>query len=244
VSTTEEGQAYYAGCVQILDQLQETETSLQEARGIPSGTLRITVTPALAVTTLAPLLAPYHAKYPRVRVEISIDDRIVDIVREGFDLALRLFMGEMPNSSLIARPLTTFYEHLVASPRYFDEHGRPQTAADLVNHAVLGGAMLRSASSPLDLYGPQGMEVVRVSGPVGSDSSLVLRAAALDHLGIALIPEYAVREDIRTGVLERALPHYHAQPLRLCAVYPPYATLAARLRTFVDHLTENLATRR
>jgi DNA-binding transcriptional LysR family regulator len=133
---------------------------------------------------------------------------------------------------------------MVASPRYLDAHGRPQTAADLAHHAVLGGAMLRTASSPLDLHGPDGPERVRVSGPVGSDSSLVLRAAALDHLGIALVPEYAVREDVRTGVLERVLPHYRSHPLKLCAVYPPSATLAARLRTFVDHLTEHLATPR
>lgn len=239
LSPTEEGHVYYHRCVAILDQVAETELALREARGIATGTLRVTVAPALGLRVIAPLIADYHQAHPNVRVELMIDDRVVDLVREGYDLALRLWTGPMPSSSLVARPLTTFYELLVATPRHLAEHGVPAHPTDLVRAAVLCMAS-RTGPQTIELTGPDGVHTVRVSGPVGSDSSLVLRRAALDHLGIALVAEYTVRPDLLAGDLVEVLPAYRTRPLRFYAVFPPAATLAARVRTFVDHLTEHI----
>jgi DNA-binding transcriptional LysR family regulator len=235
---TDEGRAYFDRCVSILDQIHETERSIREVREVPMGLLRVSAAPAFGVLVLAPMLPAFHASHPLVKLDLSLADRPVDLVREGFDLALRFTESDqLPDSSLIARHLATYPNKFVASPAYVAVRGLPAGPADLARHSVLTD-LWRSAPQDIALDGDV---TVRVDGPLRTDNTLLTRHAALAGTGIALLPEYVVQEDLRTGALVTVLPDSRARPLRLYAVYPPTRTLAARVRRFIEHVADGLA---
>lgn len=237
---TDEGRAYYERCARLLDELDEAERMMREARAVPRGTLRVTVAPTLGHLTIAPLLPSFCARYPEVRVELSLDGRIVDLVREGFDIGLRLRVSEWRDSTLIARRITTFQSRFVASQAYLASRGRPAHPRDLASHAVI---VETSAPWPSILVfdGPDGRHEVKVDGPVRTDSSMVQRYAVLAGMGIAELPDYVVRNELKSGELVEVFAHYRSPPMELLAVYPPHGTLAARVRAFVDHVVEAFA---
>jgi DNA-binding transcriptional LysR family regulator len=237
---TEEGRVYYERCTRILDEVDHTERELREARDVPRGVLRVTTSPALGAFTLAPLLPSFCKKHPEVRVDINTDHRLIDLVREGFDLALRFRVSEWRDSSLVARHVSTFASRFVASPKYLEEHGRPSHPTELSQHAVIFD-MLDPMPATLKFDGPDGRLVVRVDGPVRTDSSMIQRHMALAGMGIAEIPEYVVRDDLRSGALVEVFDQHRLPPIELWAVYPPYGTLAARVRAFVDHVIAELS---
>lgn len=237
---TEEGRAYYERCVRILDELEDTERRMREARDVPRGVLRVTVSPALGALSIAPLLPSFHQAHPEVRVDLNVEPRMVDLVREGFDLALRFRISEWPASSLVARHVATFQSPFVASPAYLSAHGHPAHPTELAQHPVIVES-LDPAPAMLAFAGPDGKLVVRVDGPVRTDSSMVQRSLVLAGMGIAELPEYVIREDLRSGALVEVFPQYRRPPLELWAVYPPHGTWAARVRAFVDHVIAGLS---
>jgi DNA-binding transcriptional LysR family regulator len=236
---TDEGRVYYERCVRILEEVDDAERRLREARDVPRGTLRVTMSPALGSLTIAPLLPAFCARYPEVRVDLNLEPRLVDLVREGFDLGLRLRISEWRDSTLVARHITTFANRFVASPAYLEAHGRPAHPTDLAHHAVIVEAG-PGGSAPLTFEGPDGRHVVRVDGPIRTDSSLVARCAVVAGMGIAELPEYVVRDELRDGALVEVFPQHRTPPIELWAVYPPHSTLAARVRAFVDHVIAEL----
>lgn len=236
---TDEGRVYYERCVRILDEVDETELRLREARDVPRGILRVTVAPAIGNTTIVPLLPSFCAKYPEVRVDLNVQPRIVDLVRDGFDLALRLRETDWRDSSLIARYLATFVNRFVASPAYLEAHGRPEHPSDLAGHRVIVESFTPGPAT-LTFAGPDGNHAVRVDGPIRTDSSSAQRSLALAGMGIVELPDYLVGDDLRSGALVEVFAHHRLAPIELWAVYPAHSTLAARVRAFVDHVVAAL----
>lgn len=236
---TEEGRLYYGRCAAILDQIAETEDAIRHTRRAPTGTLRVSASPAFGTIRVAPLLPSFYERCPEVRVDLMLDDRAVDVVREGYDVALRFTSGALQDSTLVARHLATFPSVFVASPGYLGARGVPATAADLEEHAVV--VWSRTPMPERLAVEEDGAALqVRVDGPVRTDNTLLQRKAALLGLGIALLPTYAVADDLRAGTLVAVLPGVHVRALELWAVVPPAGTLAARVRAFVDHVSAAL----
>jgi DNA-binding transcriptional LysR family regulator len=240
VRLTDEGRLYYDRCIRVLDELDSAELLMKGAHEVPMGTLRVAASPAFGAMALSPLLPAFHRAWPLVRVDLFLDDRVVDVIGEGYDLALR-FVERRVDSSLVARKLASIESRVVASPAYVAAHGMPTHPRDLEHHAFIAWS-LGSLPESIKLDGPDGRTVVSIDGPVRTDNSMVQLSLALAGAGITELPDYVVREDLKAGTLVDVLPGYHTPPLALWAVMPPAATLAARVRVFVDHVAAGLTT--
>lgn len=239
LSLTEGGQAFYERAVQVLTDLQEAEAVVSATSAAPRGLLRLTCSHAMGVQRVAPAIASFVARYPEVRFEVSVSDRIVDLVEEGFDLAIRI--GQVGSDQLVARRLGTMRLLACASPAYLKVRGTPRVPADLATHAVMTYAY---SPNPrlwrlVDRSGRQ--EEVRVSGPLHSNSGDLAVAAAVAGLGIVFEPDFIVAPALAAGLLVRILPEHESAPLDIWAVYPSRRHLSAKVRLFVDHFAKQFA---
>jgi DNA-binding transcriptional LysR family regulator len=183
---------------------------------------------------VAPAVDAYLATYPEVSVDVTLNDRYIDLLAEGVDLALRI--GRLADSSLIARRLAPIRFAACAAPRYLERHGIPETPEDLTRHDCLLYTYAATVGE-WRFTGPDGGDrVVRVGGPLLANNGDVLMTAALDGLGIALAPSFMAGEHVQARRLVTLLPGYVAPEVGLYAVYPPGRHLSAKLRTFVDFL--------
>jgi DNA-binding transcriptional LysR family regulator len=239
LSLTEGGQAFYERCVQLLAELDEAEKLAGAAATSPAGTLRLTCPHNIAAGRVAPAIAGFVAKHPRMRFDVTVSDHNVDLVEEGYDLAIRI--GGVGAERLVARKLGGVPLVLAAAPAYLQAHGRPQQPADLATHRALTYAYspaprlwrLRDASG--------GDHEVRIDGPLHANSGELLAAAAASGLGIVFEPEFTLAAALASGTLERVLPSHSAPQLDIWAVYPSRRHLSAKVRLFVDHLIDCFA---
>jgi DNA-binding transcriptional LysR family regulator len=234
LSLTESGQAFYERAVQVLADLEEAEALASSSAAAPRGRLRLTCSHALGVQRLAPAIAAFAGQYPEVGFDVSVSDRIVDLVEEGFDLAVRV--GQVGSEQLVARRLGTMRLLVCASPAYLQAHGTPQVPADLAGHRVMTYAY---APTPRvwrlgDRHGNH--EEVRVSGPLHSNSGDLAIAAAIAGLGLVFEPDFMLQPALDAGRLRRVLPEWESSPGEIWAVYPSRRHLSAKVRLFVDHL--------
>jgi DNA-binding transcriptional LysR family regulator len=234
LSLTESGQAFYERAVQVLADLEEAEALASSSAAAPRGRLRLTCSHALGVQRLAPAIAAFAGQYPEVGFDVSVSDRIVDLVEEGFDLAVRV--GQVGSEQLVARWLGTMRLLVCASPAYLQAHGTPQVPADLAGHRVMTYAY---APTPRvwrlgDRHGNH--EEVRVSGPLHSNSGDLAIAAAIAGLGLVFEPDFMLQPALDAGRLRRVLPEWESSPGEIWAVYPSRRHLSAKVRLFVDHL--------
>ncbi len=239
LSLTEGGQAFYERAVQVLADLQEAEALVSAASAAPRGLLRLTCSHAMGVQRVAPAIASFVARYPEVRFEVSVSDRIVDLVEEGFDLAIRI--GQVGSEQLVARRLGTMRLLACAAPAYLKARGTPRVPADLAAHAVITYAY---SPNPrvwrlVDRTGRQ--EEVRVGGPLHSNSGDLAVAAAIAGLGIVFEPDFIVAPALAAGSLVRVLPEYKSAPGDIWAIYPSRRHLSAKVRLFVDHFAQQFA---
>jgi DNA-binding transcriptional LysR family regulator len=239
LSLTEGGQAFYERAVQVLADLEEAEAQASSVAASPRGTLRLTCSHAMGVQRIAPAMASFVARYPEVRFEVSVSDRIVDLVEEGFDLAIRI--GRLGTDQLVARRLGTMRLLACASPAYLKARGTPRVPADLAAHAVMTYAY---SPNPrvwrlVDRTGRQ--EEVRVGGPLHSNSGDLAVAAAIAGLGIVFEPDFIVAPALAAGLLVRVLPEYESAPGDIWAVYPSRRHLSVKVRLFVDHIAQQFA---
>jgi len=239
VALTDEGQHYYERCIRILDEVEASEAIMRGAHETPAGTLRVAASPAFGAMALGPLLPSFHAAYPRVRVDLFLEDRMVDVIGEGYDVALRFIIRRV-DSSLVARRIMSVANRFVASPSYLAARGVPVHPRDLEQHAVVIEATARSFPVSMTFDGPDGRMVVPVDGPFRTNNSMLQRALVLAGSGIGELPAYVVSDDLRAGTLVEVLPDYRIPSLDLWAVMPPAATLAARVRAFVDYVVGGL----
>jgi DNA-binding transcriptional LysR family regulator len=237
LSLTETGRAFYERSTQIMADVAEAEQIAGQMTRMPQGVLRVTIPLSYGQHRLGAIIGDYTQAYPQVQLDISLSDRKVDLVDEGFDLAIRI--GAMPQSDLIARKLGGVRSIVCAAPAYLARHGAPQTPADLAQHACLGYT-LTGTGADWRLEGPAGLAIVPISGPIRADNGDIIRLAALGGAGIVFQPHFIVGDDIAAGRLVRVLPQWQSAELGVYAVYPSRKHLSAKVRTFVDFLVAAL----
>lgn len=241
VSLTEIGKAYYERCTQILAEIEEADRIAGALQSTPRGTLRL-YTGTHIVRLIAPVVAEFLALYPQVSIDLTIGERMVDLLEEGFDLAIRPLPP--PDSSLIVRRLTPWRPILCCSPAYIETHAAPRRPQDLARHNCL-----RYAFYPFGdewrFIGPTGEPVsVRVAGNLLTNSAETLRTVALSGQGLFLAPSFVAAEDLRAGRLIRVLEDYDPVEFVINAVYPHRRHLSAKVRCFIDLLAQRLAEHR
>ncbi|HSC79535.1 MAG TPA: LysR substrate-binding domain-containing protein, partial [Chitinolyticbacter sp.] len=234
LSPTESGFAYYERCQQILGDIEEAEAALSSATQRPRGTLRISAPLSLGIRHLSPLLAEYRQRYPDVALDLELADRAVDLVDEGFDLALRI-SPQLPGN-LIARRLCPIRLVICASPDYLARHGVPATPQDLVTHNCL--AYTYASTGDDWTFGIDGSEKVKVKGNFRANNGDMLCAAAIAGEGIVRQPTFLIADALRSGEVIPLLAEHGQPELYAWAVYPSRRHVTAKVRSMIDFLVE------
>jgi DNA-binding transcriptional LysR family regulator len=235
LSLTEAGATYYERAQGIVRAVEEANLAVTEQRAAPSGILRMTVPASVARRHLAPAVAAFQMRYPAVRIVMSVTDRLVDLVDEGWDVAIRV--GRLEDSSLIARKIGAGRRLVCASPAYLKRAGRPRRPIELSDHACL---TFRShpGSNLWRFRKGDSVSEVRATGPFFADSGGALVAAACAGLGLVLLPVWLLGEELGRGRLEPVLGDYAPDPATtpLHAVYAPGPYVAPKVRAMIDFL--------
>jgi DNA-binding transcriptional LysR family regulator len=202
----------------------------------PRGELRVNAAPTFGILQLAPAIADFTARFPAISVELMLSIRIADLIDEGFDVAV--WVGELPDSSLVARQLAPCRMVVCGAPSYFEKHGTPRTPADLTNHNCLTVAVTGlSYYRAWHLTAADGTTLnISPIGNLRTNSGAVLKVAALAGHGLVCLPTYFVGDALQSGRLVTVLDDYIAPPLTLRALYPHNRHLSAKVRAFVDFL--------
>ena len=235
VQLTQDGMVYYERARDLLSNLDELDGMFQHDPATISGRLRVDMPVGLARKLIIPRLPAFLQQYPGVELELSSSDRLVDVIREGFDCVVRV--GTLKDSGLIARPLGKLTQINCASPQYLSRFGYPTTLDDLAGHALIHYASTPGAR-------PLGFEVmsdgvvqwVKTGGTLTVNSTETYQAACLAGLGIIQVPRTGVREALRTGELIDILPQYRAAPLPVSLIYPHRRNLSRRVHLFMEWL--------
>lgn len=239
MSLTDTGAAYYAECCRLLDALDALEKSVKRQSGRVSGRLRVNAPVSFALSVLSPLLARFLRQYPELRLDLAMEDRLVDAVGQGFDVSIRL-RAQLDDSSLIARRLASLTQVLCAAPSYLERRGLPDSVEALRGHDILSYSLADSpgpvpeedAGQPADpLAGPALIQV---------NNSLMLRDLLEAGLGIGALPSFLAGPALAAGRLARVLPELPGSPRQVYAVYPTSRHLQPKVKAFVDFLAEHL----
>jgi len=234
LSPTEIGQAFYQRALRIISEVEEAEQSVNLLHAEPRGLLKINVPMSFGHHHVAPALAGFLERYPDIKIDMTLNDRVIDVIDEGFDVAIRI--ARLPDSTLIAKRLAPFRAAVVASPEYWEKHGKPKTPHDLEHHNCLIYSYL-STGDTWQFQDDDGPVRVKVSGNLRANNGDALHAAVLDGLGVLAGPSFIVGEDIRTGKLQTVLSDYMETDLSIYAVYPHNRHLSAKVRAFVDDMS-------
>jgi DNA-binding transcriptional LysR family regulator len=233
ISLTEAGQGFYERIVGILAGIEEAEAFVSGRSGAVRGTLRLSAPTSFGRLHIAPHLKGFMDAYPELIVNLVLTDDFSDIVGDGFDLAIRI--GELSDSSLVARRLAPVRRVLCASPDYIARHGMPAALADLAEHVCLPP----HTQDLWRLEGPEGIVTYRPQGPLYTNSSEVVREAVFSGMGIALRSSWDVGPALKDGGLVQVLPQYEgSRNVVLSAVYPSRQFLPIKVRLFIDYLAE------
>ncbi|WP_410014601.1 LysR family transcriptional regulator [Sodalis sp. C49] len=236
LSLTEPGEALYERAQQLLASIAETEAVVGQYALRLSGSFRISAPLSFGIHQLAPVLPEFHRRHPDLQFDIDLSDRVVDLVHEGFDLAIRITRAPSPN--LIARKIARINMIVCAAPGYLAERGVPMTPADLAGHDTLGYSYL-SSSDNWEFYDAAGTAIqVRIQPTVHATNGDLLRHLALADGGIMAQPDFIVSEDIASGKLQRILTEWSFGEFNLYVVYVSRRFLPAKMRVFIDYLVE------
>lgn len=231
-SLTDIGRAYYEQCVDILSRIEFAEASVREQRAHPKGLLRISAVVSLSAHTLVPLMAQYIETYPEVEVELIFSDEVVDLIEGGFDAGIRY--GDLPDSGLVARELGKTRLVACASPAYLERHGAPESLDDLRGHTCL--AFHNTVAQWHWKFGSGESTSVATSGRFSTNNMPALRTAALEGLGIAMLPRDLANADIREGRLRPLLESFGSPGRPLHIVYMPDRLMTRKLSSLIDFL--------
>ncbi len=231
VGVTEIGRAYYERARQLVADLDNLEQAIQSESGSPRGLLKITAPQTLGEMTVMDMVTAFRGAYPAVELDVLLADRMVDLVAEGFDIALRV--SEMADSSLIARKLCDMRMPLCASPAYLQAHGRPAKPENLVDHACVIDTNIRWRENwRFERNGKQ--LIVRVRPTFSVNSASAIRDALIGGIGIGFCPEFAVADALRTGKLVALFDDMLPTSFGVSLVYPHRLHLSAKVRAFID----------
>jgi len=235
LSITEAGRSYLESSERILADMEAADAAVAAERVEPRGLLRVNVPVVFGTRQIAPLLFEFAERYPKVTTELGLNDRLVDLAEEGWDLAIRI--GRLRDSSMVARRLAPNRLVVCAAPSYLKRHGTPRTVADLAAHNCLGYTLAQQASAAEWLFGADGEIRVQVNGNLRANNGDALRAATQAGLGLARQPTFIIADDLRAGTLV-ALPldQPEMQTSAVHAVYLPDRRPPAKVRAFIDFL--------
>ena len=236
LSLTEAGTIYYEQCREMLDDLEMVEAAVKRSAVVARGTLKITAPVWFANPLFTKALAEYRSRYPDVLLDLDLNDRLVDLVEEGFDLALRVTQDE-PHSSLLTRRICPIQLMLVGSPDYFRKNGHPKTPKELSKHAAISYHYSQFADT-IFFDGPNGRETVRLAVSIRSNNTIMEYQATLANMGLAVLPELLIEDDLINQRLEVVKLDYTLSTAFLYAVYTSRQYLSPKIRTFVDFIAE------
>ena len=236
VSTTESGRMYFERCKEILHHLEEADDMVSGLSGMPKGTLRISAPSVLAERHIVPLISEFTKTYPEVKIELMVSDRYVDLVYEGYDLAIRV--TKIEDSELIARRLARCKHVLVASPDYLKNKPPILTPDDLKHHSCLLYSYTTGAIWPIFKDGKD--YSFKVSPMMTSNNPEVLLEAAIKGMGITIMPTFIAGDAIRKGELQTILNDFESLTLDIYAIYTSRHFLPAKIKTFIDFLKERI----
>lgn len=236
VRLTEAGERYYHQALLALETLTDANNDALQGRQYPTGILKVTMPAWFANDMVSGWFLEYQERYPDVRLDLSVTNRKVDLVAEGFDLALRV--EDMSKLSLISRPLAVVDFLFVASPAYLKKHPAPTTLDDFANHHFVYSSYTKQTSLSLFNHHTNTQETLNITPYIYSDDTLMSFRLACVGMGIAYLPSWLVSEELKKGTLVRLLPEHKTMSLSVQAVYTDRAFLSAKVRTFIDFLVE------
>ncbi|WP_283744855.1 LysR family transcriptional regulator [Sideroxydans sp. CL21] len=235
VTPTLDGEAYYARCARLLADLEETENVFTDAVAKPGGLLRVDMHGTLARHFVLPQLNQFCERYPNIELQIGIGDRLVDLVKEGVDCVLRV--GELQDSSMIARRLAMLEQVTVASPEYLKQYGEPQTIGDLDrHHAVNFFSSQTGKFYPFEFKVNNEVRQIDIGGKISVNNADAYVACCRSGFGLIQAPRYGIAGFIATGELREVLPDCRPAPAKVSVLYPHRQQLSPRVRVFVDWL--------
>lgn len=238
-SLTDEGASYYENCARILAEIDEADATISAGRVEPHGALKVAMSSAFGLQHISPLVPAFSALYPQLQLALSLADRRVNLIEEGFDVAIRI--AHLEDTSLAARRLAPNRRVVCASPGYLRAHGTPRTPEDLTAHNCLIAEWAQGFAQTWEFRGPVGKRgKVRVTGKYACDNWEVLREWALAGMGVALKSTWDVRRHLEDGSLVSLFPGYtFDSEVAIYAVYPHRRHLPAKTRAFIDFLVES-----
>jgi DNA-binding transcriptional LysR family regulator len=237
LSLTDVGETYYESCNRIIEAAEAAQQYSAMLQDEPHGTLRIASPASFGVEHIAPLLNSFLALHPSLKAELLLDDRVIDMVQENIDVAIRV--GWLPDSSFRARKLRNAQRLLCASPAYLERMGTPRTADDLMQHEWVIFTLLPTPYH-CELKRKNRSRTIHVKGRIKTNSASAARKLALEGAGITLLTDFLLSEEIKKGNLVQLLPDYEITSAGIYAVYQHQQHQQAKIRHFIDYLAENL----
>ncbi|NKF20903.1 LysR family transcriptional regulator [Solimonas marina] len=238
LSLTDEGRRFYARSKELLAAIDEAESELVPQRGEPRGLVRVNAPLTFGMLHLAPLWGAFMARHPQVTLDVTLADRTVDLIEDGYDLAVRITARErLANAMLVARPLATSRIVACASPGYLRQFGTPQTPADLAAHRIIAYSYWASGDEWV-YRGPDGDGRVRLRPCMHTNNGDTCRLVALQDQGLILQPDFLVGDDLKRGLLVEVLADYRTPDIEVFALYPTRKHLPLKVRALIDFLAE------
>ncbi|MCB1949174.1 LysR family transcriptional regulator [Nitrosomonas sp.] len=239
LSLTEAGTVLAEHSAHILDEAEQAERVVNSLQAEPRGMLKVSASVAFGTLHVAPALADFLSRYPEIRIDLTITDRPVDLIGEGYDVIIRV--TNEPDLNLVARKLAPVRRKLCATPQYFEKNGVPQTPEDLIKHNCLDYT-LSGEQGYWNFTGPEGVIAVPVSGTLRINDDDALSQAVLGGLGIALLPTFTVGKDLQSGKLQAVLSEYIPVERYVYACYLPSRHVPAKVRSFIEFLLMRIGT--
>lgn len=240
LALTEQGRGLADHARAMLAEARAAEEAAQEGAAALAGRVRVSAPMSFGLAHVAPVIARFLALNPRIEIDLDLSDGVVDIVAQGFDIALRI--GRLPDSSLRARRLRPVAMHIVGAPAYFERHGRPGHPGQLAEHQLLAYS---NVTGPWQFTGPDGAQVtLRARGPLSANSGEALLPALCAGVGLAVLPDFIVGAEIAAGRLEPILSEWHPPALALHLLTPPATLRPARVEALIAFLGEALGENR
>ena len=239
LNLTPEGDLYFQQCLQIIEDAEQVENAISGKHGDPKGILRVSCPVSYGISNLRPVLAKFTQMYPKITLELDLDDRKVDLVSEGFDVVIRATV-QLEDSSLISRRIRRSTTLTLASPEYLEKHGTPTTPFELDRHRVMCDSNLRQPNVWLYL-GLDGKPVqVHVEGHVLTNNSSMTLSLGVAGQGIFRLPSFCIGDELETGKLVELFPEYPKTELGIYMVYPSRKHMSVKVRSFIDFVLQEL----
>jgi len=236
VTPTDNGRAFYDRCIDILSSLEEAELAVTQQNSEPQGTLKINAPMSFGISSLGTKIAEFMIRYSGIKIQLTLEDRFVDAIAEGYDILIRI--GSPPTaSSLVVNNIKIMPRVICAAPSYLKAKGIPQNAHELTNHSCLHYGYLATGGQ-WELVHQNQQERIKVEGVFCSNNGEVLRDAAVQGLGIVMLPTFIVERELERGDLETILPNYQAPELTLSIIYPVNRHLSTKVQLFTQFFRE------